>query len=271
MIHYFASKCGLGDCLLHCHWMRKAALANPKDEFVFHAPEDYGAELYYVVADLIPQIAIRGINDRLPPANEANIRWVPLMATDMPSGSDLNDFIGCKVIQYQMISSRMGIESPINDRQGWLFDYPALDLPILTGDTDFLIINSRPNSGQFDFDGAKMAKLILSIVDAGHRPVLTSVPSQSWEAWARLPHKDRDKLSMKVLDGVTKIARYSRVVPNILMVATGPCWPTFNHRTERPGVNRVILCNQRVDFGRAHPHAATWQEAEQHLKDLKLI
>ena len=243
MTHVYKSNFGLGDVLLHCHWLRAASRSQPEDEFVFYC--NGGEQAHEVVNDM-PRIRIEQITPSSPGIP------VPLTASHMPRGTDLTDFVACKIQQYKIISEQSGFESPINTREEWLFDYPALLNLENSQNLDFFVVNARPLSHQTAVTADEVSALAAKLTGYGHKVFCTNTSSDP-------------RYSM------TEMATASLRAKRILMIATGPSWLTFNIWNEKNIKERLIICNETVNFGRPWPHFHSIGQVEAHLRQNGLL
>ena len=114
---------------------------------------------------------------------------------------------------------------------------------------DFLIVNSRPCSGQFRaYDSTEyLTPLILELAErysvavtqplyiensGGHRPAATSVAC-----------------TMDYNLSISEIGALSLHADNLIMVSTGPSWPTFNvWNANRVRLRLLMLENEIIDY-----------------------
>lgn len=245
----FASQCGLGDCLLHAHWMRAAMKANPGVRFGFFVREEILGEIWD---------ALHGVDRVLAPLQHApsDSIVVPLHAADMPHGMDLTDFVGCKVWQYQRISEVAGLRPALLGRNEWLMDCPEILRPsILTHDFDVLVINAEPRSGQWmGYYPADLGSLVADLRKKCR--VVTTHKAPGVDCLVT----DHYALS------VAQIGNLSLHCRAVVAVATGPIWPTFNIFNRDRNLLRVVLIDrERLDFGLPVEHCATVERAKEVL------
>jgi hypothetical protein len=131
-----------------------------------------------------------------------------------------NDYAAFMLEFFTVAAKRMGLESPFATPDDLLFDYPALhgaNLPIKVEPLDVLFINSPPMSGQWSYDPVELNGLVQSLAQV--RSVITTHPTgiRGIACTATLPGFS-----------VTNIGQLSQHCRNIVMVSTGPSWPTFN-------------------------------------------
>ena len=249
MTRSFYNHFRLGDCLWTCHWLRHAALANPGDEFLFYCKEEHHWQLAPVV---------EGVNVKLLPLSQyyggGVDAWINADGYYPPKDRDLVKFL---IERFTAVSVKSGLAPILQNRQAWLFDYPALNRPTPSNEPpmdDFLIIDSAPQSGQFSYKNSELIDLICQIEEL-HTITRTR------------------NLGRLNCNSVTDYGRISQSVKYILMISTGPSWPTFNAVTEARIKNRFILLHDKefVNYGREWPHFSSVGACERHLKTLNLI
>jgi len=257
----------LGDNLVVLNFLRRLALAHPGESFVHAAHECHLDQLMPVVAD-VPNVRLCRIEDRAPESRDV---WKNAGAGTDGGGywerhPDRNQFVPFHLAWFRDLAAAMGLESPVATATDLLFDYPELPdaKPTVTSAPfDFLIINSRPCSGQF------MAYSDLYCLDPlierlSHRH-LCLVTQES-----KVPniHCTRDHGAT-----ISSIGRLSLQCKYILAVATGPMWPTFNKWNQDSVQLRLILLEgERLDgLSPNIEHASTISAAERVLVERELI
>lgn len=223
-----------GDNLVHLHFLRKLALAYPdhtfEHRFATHLANPL--QLADIAAD-VPNIRL------LPQAHE----HVPAHSVDGWKGANgywyqhprRHDYAAFYLEFWGLLARTIGLESPVHTARDLLFDYPRLRgnptdaLP----PCDVLVINSSPLSGQWRaFDGSRFdAEIVHPLVQAGHR-VITS----TWSTYA-------PSAAMWGLN-FTRLGQISTRARAIVMVSTGPSWPTFNLWTHDTLEFRLVLLDE---------------------------
>lgn len=228
----------LGDNLAALNFIRRCAVANPAEKFTHFALECYLPQLAPVVADL-PNVKLFSLESV---SNPQPTPWqrVPLN----PESVDLwknaggywarhplrDDYAQFFVAHAHLLAARLGLESPIRSVRDLLFDYPALrpEKPPCEP-FDFLIVNSAPQSGQLPaYDESQFGEVIAMLARRHH--IMTTQPTGL-------------KVTCTADFGlsVTEIGQLSQYCRCIIMVATGPGWPTFNIWNQDSVKLRVIL------------------------------
>lgn len=245
----FASQCGLGDCLLHAHWLRKAQTTNPGVRFNFFVRSEIVREIFDVLVGTGIGLSHLG-------HAPADAITVPLHAADMPPDADLRDFIGCKLWQYHTIADRAGLKPACTSRADWLFDHHELRRPcILSRPFDVLVVNAAPRSGQWQgYYPADLGTLVHEL--AANNEVITThaAPGAAYVT-------DHYGLT------TTQIGQLSTLCTAIVAVATGPIWPTFNaFNLDSCKLRVVLIDDERIELAPHTHHARTLDEARAILR-----
>ncbi len=254
----------LGDNLMFLNFLRRVARAHPDQKFIHHALNQHLFQLRDVIED-IPNIELAEHTHMTPP--DAICAWI---GTDRYwyEHANRNDFVVFYLDWFARLANKMHVENPSREVKDLLFDYPAILKPVppaFTGNFDVLIINSAPGSGQFnEFNAYAMAALANEIAAKGHKVISTApVPPG---ATASVLSTTTESLS------VSQIGQISLHCPVILMVATGPSWPTFNVWNVKTVTNRIIfLTEQWVNLAPNTRHCRTIAEARPILQQIGLL
>lgn len=250
----------LGDCFWHCLFMRKLAIRQPDDNFTLHCKLDHMSQLYDVITDL-PNIHLRAWTPGTPPPDGARPAWIGPYHQRHPLRNDIIAFL---IEWFAHLAACDGLESPIKHRRDLLCDYPELyDFArVIVSQRDWLVINSQPQSGQFAHDHNAMNALVGEMLAKGHSVTTTAdtgLPGARWTGSSRYANRTGPMT-------VTQIGGLSCWVGNILAVATGPIWPTFNVWNQRQHGHRIILINEiHLDYGDRLPHFGSVDAAKQYL------
>ncbi len=254
----------LGDNLMHLHFMRKIALANPSREFIHAVQWQYVRQLNDLTSD-IPNLNLMEYG-YMTPSDSINAWrgdkqfWY--------SHEHRNDFVKFHTeFWFPYLASMMNVDNPVQTPADMLFDYPAI-MHGLNGqfrtDYDVLVINSPPGSGQFnDFNAYELGNLASAIAAKGLKVVAThELPSHV---------RNVDCTATAGLT-VTQIGTLSLHCHTILMVSTGPSWPTFNIWNQDTVKNRIILLEpERVNLSPNSFHCASIMEVAEVLDKSGLI
>lgn len=262
----------LGDNLVSLHFLRKLADKYPEHRFIHAAHAIYLPQLIEVTCD-IPNLQLMdlgSVSDGNPHGPE---RWTmkPRHESRNLWKNDgafwerhplVNDYVGFHLAFYDDVARQMGLETPLTHRRDMLFDYPMIrKADVNIEPFDFLIVNSTPLSGQFrGYNEEQFTALILALANK-YRVVVTQ----------------RINLRNVAYTGdyglsVTGIGNLSLKCHKILMVATGPCWPTFNIWNAKSIDLRIVLTDgERLDFGDESEHASSIACARQILEAKGLL
>lgn len=226
MIHRTFCDWHLGDNLVHLNFIRRLALANPDHEFVHSALPEYLWQLRPLVRDLknasVTDERVSGpCHNAWKNADDFYVKH--------PNGGDFSAF---HVEHFQRLAHRMGLESPIKVTTDLLFDYPELQEVVWPGcEFDYLVVNSCPLSGQLCayredlFDG-----LMRRLVALGRTVAATQGMGIDGVCYTKPM-------------SVTGVGNLSLRCRNIVGVATGPMWTTYNVWA-KPELRLVLLDSQ---------------------------
>lgn len=243
MTRYSYNDFHLGDNLQHLHFLRKMALANPADEFVHGVHLCHMGQLFEAVEDVK--------NIHLVDVEKFRVGNWPMrdVARNVWKNADgfwerhplRDDYAGFYIQWFEHLAGEMHLESPIKKREDLLFDYPRIRVRTpLSHWFDVLLINSQPCSGQFRaYDRLDyFDPLIAELHRAGKRLVVTQ-KSELTEKIG-IPCTRDHGLS------ITGVGNLSFHCSTIIMVSTGPSWPTFNTWNEASGKLRIVCLDREV-------------------------
>jgi len=241
----------LGDNLVHLHFLRKVALANPDRQFVHYAQNQYNWQLRPLVEG-IPNLKLDDFGYMMP--SDAINAW---------RGADnfwyqsaiRNDFVEFHLKEwFPRLCERMEVENPMREPKDMLFDYPAIKQSAHYT-FDVLIVNAPPSSGQFqNYDLPKLTSITERLTERGLTVIETGTGTPV------------------IFHTATEIGNLSLHCHTILMVSTGPSWPTFNIWNQDSIKLRVILLdNERVNLSPNTMHCGRIEEAEEILKGAGLL
>lgn len=255
----------LGDNLAHLHFLRKLADRYPEWIFVHFAHAEYLEELTHVVSSH-PRIALRALPKAIGSRWNARPHVASVDAWKNAGGyfsrtpAEIRNQYGPFMLRwFAELAGRLGLESPLKSVSDLLFDYPELrHEPKSEKRLDFLVVNSAPLSGQArDFNPAELDKLIVELRRLGYsvlatQPSHNGIPFPNTQAWGW---------------SVTQIGRASQAARFIIMVSTGPSWPTFNVWNQTTVELRIIINEPEiVDLDPGAWHASSVPEVRQILK-----
>jgi hypothetical protein len=215
----------LGDNLIHLNFFRRLAVANENSNFIHAAPAEQVWQLKKVVSDLG--------NCRVVDSRSGD-GWIDSWknADNFFTGHPLmGKFTAFHIEHFNRLSGKLGFESPIKCSADMIFDYPALWEEAWSGrEYDYLFVNSRPMSGQLcSYKEGFFGSVIDELVQHGKRVAVTQDDG----------HKGT--VCTKPLS-VSEVGNLSIRCANIIGVATGPIWTTFNVRS-KPKLRIVCLDN----------------------------
>jgi hypothetical protein len=227
----------LGDNLLTLHYLRGLAKAYPVFHFTHAAPATYLGQLAPLAADL-PNLSLSALHDSPPPPTAHN---AGLGADGWFYGQpDRHDFVAIYLRHFRRLSQALGLPSPFTKARDLLFDYPALQMPAADGGVArILVVNSPPQSGQFQSFSHDGFDRVIALLDAAGHNVITTSPSLI----ADIPCTQAQRMD------VTAIGRLAQRCTAIIGVPTGPLWPTFNVWNADTIKTRILLLDtERVDI-----------------------
>lgn len=216
--------------MLHCRYLHRVAPLRPYDNFVFYCHDIYHRQLREVIEHL-PNVELKPLAERTPEAINCWVGWRnPWMA----------DYLRFTMAKFARISEETGLPNLFQSPDDLLFDYPALRrLNALSKRSfDFLIVNSRPESGQLDsYDEEEFEYLIALLSGKGHS-VVTTKETRVTGVECTLAHG----LS------ITGIGNLSMRCRNHICVNTSPSWPSYNLWNAETVDFRAVLHNQ-IELG----------------------
>lgn len=167
------------------------------------------------------------------------------------------DYAAFALTFFRRLAGQMKRESPLDKPEDLLFDYLKLRP---AGELEFeprwvLFINSAPMSGQAQhYDPLEMEALIGRMHEKHGGPIGNVVCTARGPAMSHLARCTADTNM-----SVTAIGRLSHSAHTIVMVATGPCWPTFNV-WNRDRVKSRIIISERESLAGLDPDAVHVQD-----------
>ena len=227
----------LGDNLLTLHYLRGLAKAYPAFHFTHAAPATYLGQLAPLAADL-PNLSLSALHDSPPPPTAHNA-WLGADGW-FYAQPDRHDFVAIYLRHFRRLSQALGLPSPFTKARDLLFDYPALQMPAADGGVArILVVNSPPQSGQFQSFSHDGFDRVIALLDAAGHNVITTSPSLI----ADIPCTQAQRMD------VTAIGRLAQRCTAIIGVPTGPLWPTFNVWNADTIKTRILLLDtERVDI-----------------------
>lgn len=265
MTYQWWNQYNLGDCFWHCLFMRKLAIQQPDDTFVLFCKSHYVQELTDVVRD-VGNVLITQLDS---PPNGSIPCWIGPFHRDHQLR---NDIVGFLIKWFDHLALLSGVTNPIRSRRDLICDYPRIFearryvLEYRPRLYDWMVINSQPMSGQFAHDHGSMVELVASMLKRNPMlRVVTTVPTG-------ISGVDCTQSSFPIKLTVTEIGALSTRCENLIAVATGPIWPTFNIWNQRRFKHRLILLNEiTINYGDDLPHFGSVAAASQYLQGQGVI
>lgn len=248
MTHFTHCGLRLGDNLAALQLVRKLAENHPDREFV------HACNLTYC-----PPAKLTPVIEDLPNIKLVDITEVDANSVDLWKGQNgyfyqhpkWREYVPFMLEFYALCSVRIGLPCPIMSVRDMLFDYPALLQPSRYNEKfDWLVVNSPPLSNQFrGYNAQAFEVMIAALCKRGK--VVTTHPTE----------KEYGQFCAEECS-VTEIGSMARNCKFILMVSTGPSWPTFNVWSENNVQLRVILLdNEKINLGRNTVHCNSVEAA----------
>jgi len=260
----------LGDNFFSLHYLRAQAKAYPEIHFTHAAPATYLTQLAPLTADL-PNLSLSDLSSS---TSTSPLQRAPRLDTWLGASGwfyhqpDRHDFVAIYHRHFANLSRSLGLACPFAgaDPRDLLFDYPALAprTQAYTGLRGILVVNSAPQSGQFQSFSHEGFDRIIALLHAAGHTVYTTAPSRTPDALCTLD----------LGSSVTDIGRLSSDhVDAIIGVPTGPLWPTFNIWNADTIKTRILLLDtERVDILPEHTvHANHLSLVPEILKDRGLL
>jgi hypothetical protein len=233
----------LGDQITHLNFMRKVIEREPSISWTHAMPAPYLAQMNEVVADL-PQIKLISLDDK--PSDAIDI-WKN-RAGDFWQHPKRNDWLAYHIEFFDKLARDLGLESPMQEADDFLFDYPAIADWFVDNEYEcpqVLVINSQPMSGQMP---QYSADAFVGLVDKLRERYSVRVTQT-------LPHRRHDDILTHPLT-LSQIGGLSIASEYIIGVATGPIWPTFNIWNRDTAKLRVLMLEpERVNIAPNTEHA----------------
>jgi hypothetical protein len=251
----------IGDHLVHLNFLRRVALENLDCKFIHYAGWHYLSELRDAVSD-VPNIELAELNYMLPADSINAWRGDNQHWYDHPRR---NEFVAYHLEWFDFLAKRMGVKNPVKKPADMLFDYPAILKPIGGAGNqpfDVLVINCRPGSGQFQrYSEFALAALADRMAARGHKVIATDP----------LPNSKVQSTRKSGLT-ITQIGHLSLHCHTLVMVSTGPSWPTFNiWNTETVKERILLLDTERVWLSPNTYHCDHMPEVEARLQQAGLL
>jgi hypothetical protein len=291
--HYSYNRFHLGDNFIHLHFLRHLALSYPGHTFIHAVKEACLGQLGECIEDmknvlLFPLAEMERHLDR---------GWINAwknagceMGPDAPFAPGFwdthprrNDFSCFYLELFGILSRQMGLESPFRQPADLWFDYPKIregrNSAKILGDVsanrpgppafDFLVVNSVPLSNQLRAlrDPDHLTPLIEELARA-YRVIVTNPLNRPPSASPGPPIWCTQDYGLSLTD----IGTLSLHCPYLLMVSTGPSWPTFNVWNRDTVKLRIILLDaEQLNLGGNTVQAGTREAARAILVEHGLL
>lgn len=258
MLHEYYNEWHLGDCLWHCIFLRRMARENPSHLFRFFCNAIYHQQLREVINDL-GNIELVSLDCRSPTA--LNV-WIAATHKGIHRLWD-NHPLHCDIVAFLMfwfseIAQASNLLWTANQRQDLLFDYPRLRGWRTGRLFDFLVVNGRPGSGQFDYSEQDSIRLIDRLAQKYEVCVTNRCPVS--KVFCTEDH------GMTVTD-IGNLSLWSRA---LILGATGPCWTSFNIWNQQT-YRLVVLRDIEINFGTPCDHADNFRQVEIFLEQQGIL
>jgi hypothetical protein len=164
---HFFSECNLGDNVFHILYMRKTI--GPDQRVYFYVKDHYTEELVQHLVG-VNNILIRPLSERL--GNAYSI-WIATYPGFRQKLAELNsNFDRFYEVWFDYFGRNTGFGCGLSPDAG-LFDIDYLKNPEMYGSWDCLLINSSPQSGQFDDDPNTFIDLTNRLTASGKTVITT--------------------------------------------------------------------------------------------------
>lgn len=249
MLHQTHCDFHLGDNLVHLHFLRKQAIANPRDTFFHYVHECHLEQLREAIEDL-PNISLYSLDVRPSSSIDA---WKNAGA-GTPSGGYFEkswmkeDFCAFHIAWFGHLAQQMGLRPVFEKPTDFLFDYPAIQKNVVdrlpehcASSPTILFVNSRPCSGQcMAYDSVDyFDPLIVEL--AFKNSLMVTQPSKV----PNIPCTMHTEMTISEIGALSLRCQY------VIGVATGPLWPTFNIWNQQSVQRRIVMLGngERLNLG----------------------
>jgi hypothetical protein len=251
----------LGDNLVHLHFLRALAARHPDHLFIHAVHECHLGQLREFVEDL-PAIRLCRIEDKAPEAINA---WKNAGGF-FERHPRRDDWCEMHLEWFCFLAGKIGLESPFRAIHDLRLDAPAIHKrlgPALSNRYwDFLVVNSRPCSGQLPaYDRVEyFDPLLAELAGRGYRVLVTQE--------TEVPGVDCTASHGLSLAG---IANCSLRCIHHVMVSTGPSWAVLNADNIPSRNTRILLIGrERLNYD-GLKHAASLDECRAILRERGLL
>jgi len=243
----------LGDNISHLHYIKKVALLNPSLYFEHYLKPNYINELSPYIKGLhnvkILSLYKKPIYSQNAWKNYKNI-WL-LRNKD----ESFTDFY---IRYFNELSKRLKIKNPIIYKEDFIFDNPVISKDGIFKKYDFLIVNSEPLSGQFNYSTEELNKLIADL--SVKYSIITTKKLNGFDCTLDFGY------------GLNEIAIQSLYCKYHLMIATGPCWLVLNKTNCHKSSGIFLLGEEEViNFSNNMNTFASIKELKNALLNKKIL
>lgn len=252
--HFTHCALRLGDNLAHLHFLRKLSAKYPSERFVHLAHEHYLPELEPLIFDT-PRIALVPLRDSRsgrgspfwpdskPPEEFRSLNVWKNAGHFWATHPKRNHYAEFMIEFFDQVATGMHLESPIGAPDDLLFDYPLLKMKPGIFDPSppwILVVNSPAQSGQARKASVAELDRLIGDLRARHGGALGRVVTTARPADPRAGGRCTADTGMSV----TAIGHVSQHADLIVMISTGPSWPTFNVWNRDSVRRRIILIDE---------------------------
>ena len=205
----------LGDNVYHLDYLRKIIDNNPEYSFTHYAREIYLNELQAQIIGYENNVQLKSIEQGYP--LDSIHGWIN---TDnwfhgyyRPKAFQLE---GCPIAYdkmyiewYDLLEQKYNLPNPIKTSEDFKLKFVGLDVYDLEKEYDVLIINSVPQSGQYNYEEVLFKDLAYHLINQGYNIITTK-------------KIDDIECTLDYNYNLTQIAKISTKTPIIIAVHTGP-------------------------------------------------
>lgn len=220
----FFNEWHLGDQIFDLFYLSRLAVLHPDDFYVYYC--HVSDQIRELVEDL-DNIEIAPLANRTPAAIGS---WI---GTDRywHTSPLRNDYPRFYLDWFNQLEARTGVRNPFSDTEQFWFDFASILKPVSPSRRfDVLLVNSRPDSGQFPYDPNQMRQLAELLAEQGLSVIATD------HCGVRGVECTRDhRLSISGIANLSNRCRFH------VMISTGPSWLTFNTTNRHLPIKRIVL------------------------------
>lgn len=220
----------LGDNLIHLNWLRKVALIERDKAFRHYCPSEHLPQLFDVIEG-VENLELAPLEQKPESAVDS---WINADGAWDDATLRLN-WVFFQLRHFRLLAQKLEVHNPAQSRTDLLFDFPELARDnILSRPFDVLVVNSRPNSGQFPLYSVENFHKLVALLNERHLQCVTTLPTGLCPA------------TIDVGLRVGQIGALARHCKLVVGVDTGPMWPTFNVLSLGSVRLRMVFCHRHV-------------------------